>query len=1025
MSPNRGSTIRLHKSPLALALAASLMLPLCAYAQSTTPDQEQDATEEAATTDSTTTQPDVSTLDKVTVTGSRIAKDTFNSISPVQVISRDETTVAGFNSTTAVLQSNVVTGGSEQINNAFGGYVTDGGPGANTLGLRGLGPTRTLLLLNGRRVSPAGSRGAVGSADLNVLPNIMIDHIEILKDGASSIYGSDAVAGVVNVVTKNKFDGAAVEFQHNATQHGGGEETRWSGMLGTTRDNWRISGSLEFYHRDEIQLGDRDRASKCPRPLYGRDPATGNYGAEDYIDPVTGEPKCWGLDAGGVTINTLGTAYMLGRPGLGSLGYYGTYDPSGLANLPPGFDYFNRWRPNAGITDGDLPGFEGVDYEGRTTYDPRMKKEGLISPTTNVTGFLQGAMDLNAMGSAEAYFEILAHRRESRQTGYLQHSMDYPVGSPLLGELSWLPAYSNAAPADGSTNGLLPAARVFMGWGLYDNWQKVNFGRFTGGLRGNLGSSWNYDGYVSYARSDSDYYTQNRLTNRIAQSFDVVPDGQGGFACRDTSNGCVAAPVLSADVIAGNLSPAYRDFIMQDTHGNTLYEESTVNFTVNGPLFDIATGGTAAAAIGVEYRRSEIDDTPDINSINNNLFGFTSSTPTRGKDNVKELFAEVELPVLSALPGAQELTFNLSGRYTDYDSYGSDKTWKLGMLWTPVSWLSLRASNGTSFRAPALFEQFLGATSGFGDQSGDPCNGWGQMTDKTSNRYLNCQSEFPNEPNFQQKSSLTILTKGGAETGLAAETSKALTAGLVLQPEFPEWFGDLSFAADYYDIQVNNGVQKLTSGQILGLCYGQSTAEFSADTGYCGLVQRDGSDALTITTGYVNVASDKVRGWDFTLRYTRDIGQGEFRANAMVSHYLEQSGRTFPTDPYKDYAGSMYNYAPDYTGALDLTYGIRNWEVRYGLDWVSSINGYDYYKKYDDFDYSPYYQMKVDDYFLSHLSVRYKADDWSITGGIRNVADKDPPKISTGAYSVIGNAPLYSGYDYFGRVYFMNFTKEF
>lgn len=1014
MSPNRGSTIRLHKSPLALALAASLLLPVSAYAQNAPETQDQDTTEEATSTESTTSSSDVSTLDKVTVTGSRIAKDTFNSISPVQVISRDETTAAGFNSTAAVLQSNTVTGGSEQINNAFGGYVTDGGPGANTLSLRGMGPTRTLMLLNGRRVSPAGSRGAVGAADLNVLPNIMIDHIEILKDGASSIYGSDAVAGVVNVITRTKYDGAAVEFQHNATQHGGGEETRWSAMAGTTRDNWRISGSLEFYHRDEVQLRDRDWASKCPVPMFGLDPATGQYGADDYIDPVTGEPKCWTLDAGGVTINTLGTAYLLGRPGLGSAGYYGTTP----------FDYFNRWRPNAAITDGDLPGYEGVDYNGRTTFDPEMTKEGLISPTTNITGFLQGAMDLDSLGGAEAYFEILAHRRESRQTGYLQHTVDYAVGSPLLGDLIDLPA-AILAPADGSTNGQNVAARAFIGWGLYDNWQKVNFGRFTGGLRGNLGSSWNYDGFVSYARSDADYYTENRLTDRIARSFDVVSDGQGGFVCRDASDGCVAAPVLSADVVAGNLPQAYRDYIMQDTHGNTLYEETTANFTVSGPLFDIATGGTAAAAFGAEYRRSKIDDTPDINSINGNLYGFTSATPTRGKDAVSEVFAEIELPVLSALPGAQELTFNLSGRYTDYDSYGSDQTWKVGMLWTPVNWLSLRASRGTSFRAPALFEQYLGATSGFLNSNVDPCDGYMDSTNKVSNSYLNCLSIFGDRanPNFQSTQSVTVYTTGGAETGLAAETSVATTAGLVLQPEFPEWFGDLSFAADYYDIQVDNGVAKLSGSQVANLCYGQSQAEFNAGTGYCALVDRAANDALTVTTGYINVASDKVRGWDFTLRYARDIGQGQFRANAIVSHYLEQSGRTFPSDPYKDWSGSLM--APEYTGELNLTYALRNWEVRYGLDWVGSINGYDYYKRYDDFDYTPYYQMKIDDYYLSHLSLRYKADDWSITGGVRNVADKDPPRISTGAYSVIGNAPLYSGYDYFGRSYFVNFTKEF
>ncbi|KAF1698944.1 TonB-dependent receptor [Pseudoxanthomonas jiangsuensis] len=1004
---------RFNKNPLTLALATALMFPLgVVHAQDATEEDSQESTEEAAPTNT-------STLDAVTVTGSRIAKSTFNSVSPIQVIPREESTVAGFNSTAGLLQSNAVTGGSDQINNAYGGYVVNGGPGVNTLSLRGLGPTRSLLLVNGRRLSPSGSRGAVGSVDLNTLPNIMVEHVEVLKDGASAIYGSDAVAGVVNVVTKSKFDGVAVEFQTNATQNGGGLETRWGTLFGTSGDKWRVSGSLEIYDRQEVTMGDRDWASDCPRPLLGRDDATGRYGADDYIDPTTGEPKCWGLDAGGVTINTLGTQYLLGRPGLGSLGYYGTYDPD---NMPPGgFDYFNRWRPNASVTDGDLPGYEGVDLEGRTTYDPTMKRESLISPTTNVTGFLQGSMDLGVMGDAEAYFEALITRRESEQTGYLQHTVDYAVGSPLLGDLSWLPRMS-AAPADGSTNGLPIAARAFIGWGLYGNRQTIDFGRYTAGLRGDLGSSWSYDGYLSYGRSDADYYTDNRLTDRIAKSYDVVSDGNGGFVCRDTSDGCVAAPVLSADVVAGNLSQAYRNYIMQETHGSTIYEEETAAFGVSGPLFDIPFGGTVAAAFGVEYRGMEIDDTPDINSINSNLYGFTSSTPTRGEDSVKEAYAEFEIPLLSGLPGAQELTFNLSGRYTDYDSYGSDDTWKLGMLWTPVDWLSLRASRGTSFRAPALFEQFLGASSGFANQSGDPCNDWGNATDTNSNTYLNCSS-LGLPPNFNATNSITVYTQGGAETGLSAETSEAVTAGLVFQPEFGDGFGDLSFAADYFSIEVKNGVARLSGAQVLALCYGQSQAEFTAGSGYCSLVQRAANNSLTVTTGYINVARDKVRGWDFTTRYARDIGQGRFVANLAVTSFLEQGGQTLPSVEYKDYSGTIG--APELTGQLDLNYTIRNWRVRYGLDWVGSVESYSYYEKYDGVDYRPTYQMAIDDYFLHNLSLKYTGDDWSVTGGIRNVADKDPPVVSTGAYTTIGNAPLYSGYDYFGRTFFLNFSKEF
>lgn len=983
-------------NPLSLALAAALLLPMGAVFA-------QDASEEEATTEQA--ESSAQTLDKVTVTGSRIARDTFNSVSPVQVISRDDSTVAGFNSTTGILQSTAVTGGSSQINNAYGGYVVNGGPGVNTLSLRGLGATRTLLLLNGRRVSPAGSRGAVGSADLNVLPNIMVSHIEILKDGASSIYGSDAVAGVVNIITRPKVDGLTVEFQNNSTQDGGGGEVRGSIMAGKTGDRWRVAGSAEIYQRFELTLGDRGWASDCPRPLFGLG-ADGNYGADDFIDPTTGQPKCWTIDDSGVTINTLGTGNRVGEPGLGSVG-------TGAAG-----NIFNRWRPNANVTTG-LPGFEGVDYFGRDSFDPDMLKESLISPTTNFTGFLQGGYDLQSLGDAELYFEALVHRRESRQNGYLQHSLDYPVNSPLLGSLSFLPAYM-LAPADGSTNGQNVAARAFIGWGLYKNWQTVDFYRATAGLQGNLGSEWNYDASFSHARSNANYYTENRLTDRYAKSLDVVPDGNGGFVCRDTSDGCVAAPVLSAAVIGGNLPQAYRDYIMQDTRGNTLYTESTFNANVSGPLFDLPHG-TVSGAFGVEYRDQEIDDTPDPQSVAGNLYGFTSAQPTRGKDSVSEVYAEIEIPVLSGVPFAQELTFNASGRYTNYDSYGSDTTWKLGMLYTPINWLSVRASRGTSFRAPALFEQFLGATSGFLGTANDPCNDWGSKQ-PTSAVYRNCSSlGLPTD--FQATSSITAYTKGGAETGLAAETSVAVTAGIVLQPEFPEWFGDLSFAADYYDIKVNNGVARLGHANVLNLCYGSEPADFNAGAGWCNLVQRAANDTLTVTSGYVNISESMVRGWDFTARYVRDIGPGSFRANAMVTNLLNSSGRTFPTDPLRNNAGRVT--VPQYTGTLDLSYTFKSWFIRYGLEWVGATEDYSYYDLNSNFDYRPYYLMETDDYYLHSMSAQYRGDGWSATAGVRNIADKEPPMVSTGAYNTIGNAPLYSGYDMLGRSFFFNLTKSF
>ncbi|WWW34953.1 TonB-dependent receptor [Stenotrophomonas rhizophila] len=696
----------LSRNPLSFALATAVLFAASApvFAQDSS-DQASEGTKSKATN-----------LDTVTVTGSRISKDTFNSVSPVQVVTREESLLAGFNSTTDALQSTAVTAGSSQINNAYGGYVTDGGPGANTPGLRGLGPTRTLILLNGRRVAPAGSRGAVGSADLNVLPNSIVDRIEILKDGASSIYGSDAVAGVINIITKTKVDGVSFEAQHNATDGGGGDQRRYSIMFGATGERSHFSGSYEYYTRNELTLNDRSW-TRCATDKYRDIDVADHWGSGDFIDPLTGQSKCYTLDSGGVTINTIGTNT---RTGVAAPGGVGTR--------------FNRWRPNAAVTTG-LVGYEGVDTFTRDTFDKDMLNQSLISPAKTHTLFFQGGVDIGVLGDAELYYEFLGNKRKSTQTGYRQLSLDYGVGNPLI------PANlrdSVAGAPTNLTNGANLGVRAFIGFGNDQSKQNVDYYRFNAGLRGNLGSEWKYDFNVMHSDNDADYTFQSFLTSRLAQSLNVVANGAGGYSCVDPSNGCIAAPGLNSNTIGGNLPADWKNWVFVPVTGNTQYKEDTVNFNVNGPLFDMPYG-TAAGAFGVEYRKAKIDDSPSQYSVDGDLFNLTSAAPTRGSDSVFEAYGELELPLLSGVTGAEELTVNLSGRYTDYKSYGSDETYKIGTLWTPVKWLSFRASYGTSYRAPALYEQFLGGTTGFLANTADPCNEYGER-EPSSLRYQNCAS---------------------------------------------------------------------------------------------------------------------------------------------------------------------------------------------------------------------------------------------------------------------------------------------
>lgn len=948
-----------------------------------------------------TTNQDVTTVDEIVVVGSRIRRDNYNAPSPTQVVTREEATLQGFASTTEALQSTAVTGGTSQINNSYGGYVTNGGPGANTIGLRGMGPSRTLVLLNGRRVSPAGSRGSVGSADLNVLPTAMIERVEVLRDGASSVYGSDAVAGVVNIQTRKNFEGLVFEAQRNEPleANGNGGSTRLSLTAGARGDRWRAAGSIERYERDELTLRDRE-FTRCQTDGFRFD--------NDFIDPLTGKSKCYPLTttgSNGVTINTIGTNMLTGIGAAGTVG-----------------DTFNRWRPNSGVTSG-LVGFEGVggganDLNVRDTFEDRMLNESLISPVEITTIYGEGGYQLNALGNAEVYGEILYNKRESSQTGYRQLSLDYAKGSPLIPtSLSGSTAFGDQGLNKGQDVGV----RAFIGFGNDHSRQEQSFNRYVGGIKGDFFlTDWRYDLSASYSRSRSEYTSEQFLTDRLIESLDVVSNGAGGFQCRELASnpGCVAAPALTTQTIGGVLPKEWVDYVFRPVTGVTVFEEKIVSLGIDGPLFSLPAG-QVMGFFGAEWRDSEIDDTPGLDSQTGNTYNFSTSAITRGTDSVWEVFGEVEVPLLRDAPFAKELTLNGSFRYTDYDSYGDDTTYKIGLVYQPIDGVTFRGTYGTSYRAPALFEQFVGATTGYQSNTLDRCNNYG-APNVNPNRVANCTREgLPTD--WQSTTSVEVITAGGADAGLAAETSKNMTIGLVLQPRLPEGWGDLAFAVDYYEIEVSNGVSRTGAGQILTRCYDSNPADFAADNGFCRLVERDAANGqLTVHDSYVNLATDNVKGLDYTLRYRKDVGPGTALFNLGVTQYTEISNKLFEEDPLEDYVGMIDN--PEFTGTADLSYAWDKWRVRYGVEWIKGMESYTYY---EEDPATSIYDLEVGDYWQHNASVQYTADGWTVTAGVRNLLNEDPPVISAGVNNRVGNAPLYSGYDYLGRTAFVNLTKSF
>ncbi|MEZ5458892.1 MAG: TonB-dependent receptor, partial [Steroidobacteraceae bacterium] len=748
------------------------------------------------------------------------------------------------------------------------------------------------------------------------------------------------------------------------------------------------------------------------------DPTTGDR--LDQIDTRTGEPRCFPISG------------LAGTNGLAH-----NYIVSAVINSAGTALAGQRWSPTPGTT-GFIPGWTNVDNPLARPFAPdQLLQESLISPAKNSTAFINGSYDLRSLGDAEIYFEALYTKRESEQIGSRQLSLDYVRGSPLVPEpFRSTPVRIGVNPAGVALAGGSIVARSLIAFGLDETSQEVDYLRVVGGIRGDLTflGDWKYDAYVNYNLSNADYTFQSFLTDRIYNSLDVVVAPTGttaptrtvdgvAYTCRvntvNTAAGCVPAPPVDANALGGNIDAAYRNYVFRPVTGKTIFEEATFSAIFDGSLFDMPAG-TAKAAVGLEYRTSRINDTPSADSINQNLYNLTAGGITKGDDAVSEVFLEVELPLLRNVAFAKDLTFNASGRYTDYDSYGSDETYKLGLNWAPFNWLKLRATKGTSYRAPGVFEQFLAPTSGFISAQNDPCNQWGTLP-VGSIRRANCESELPGNPTFLQSSGIRVDVGGGAAQGIASETSEAATFGIVFQPTLPAAYGDLQVALDWWKIDIDDQVSRIGGGGLLRLCY--DDPDFRAGGGFCNFVApRTAGGNLQVADNFLNIASQKAEGLDWNIRYTRALGTGTLRLDLRATDFILQDSKLFPTDPFDRNNGTLFQ--PEWTGDFEARYDWREWTFRYGLTFVGEQDSYEFFG--EDPATSPFV-LAVSEYITHGVSVRYLSKNkWSVLAGVSNLTDEEPKKFSSGVTSLrVGDGLLYSGYDFFGRTAFMTVTKTF
>jgi len=954
-------------------------------------------------------------VEAITVTGSRIRRSEFTAAAPIQVLTAERAELEGSATLSAVLQNSSLAAGSGQINNQYTGYNVTGGPGVSTISLRGLGANRTLVLLNGRRAGPAGVRGQVGPFDLGVVPESIVERVEILKDGASSVYGSDAVAGVVNIITRKKLDGGELKLYGSNPLDHGGKAYRATGAYGKTFDKGYFNISGEYFRQEILRRSDRADTACAADYLF--DPKTG--ARKDYKDSVTGQFKCNNLGNGYVQLVSGSVNLVPTTPGV-------AYPTAAQGNdtTIAGFARFNRI------------GYPST-YAYAPTTTPLYDRSSTVSPEIRSTVAFNGGYQITP--NVEAYTELMFSERKSAQIGVGQVFQSFAQRNTLNGAVNYLPA-SNPNNTIGQ-NALTISAYESNGH------QDVKYYRAVAGLRGSIdwNGGWDWDIFGQYSKSDATYDFGPRIyldrfvalnSPNVACTNNPAGGNFSGFDCAKLPNGI---PWMSSRVLQGQFNQAERDFLFFNETGTTEYSHAYVEGTVSGDLFSLPTG-PVAGAFGFQVRKERINDKPGYQAANRNMALYSSAGQTKGSDSSKEVFGELDLPLVRDQFLMERFDINLSGRYSDYASYGSDATWKIGANWKVLPSLTLRYTHGTSFRAPSLYELYLGNQIGYSSQSAiDPCFDLANSTTATQTIRNNCASQgIPNSYNALGGSSATVFSTGG-RGNLKAETAVANTFGFVWSPSF----ADLNVAVDYFTINVDDEVRQFGAANILKQCY--NSTDFATNP-FCSLFTRDPSKfyVLTVQNSYVNVANQVNRGIDLTTYYGHDLFGGRLAVNSQFTWATKNVTTLLGGAAPLDYLGTTFtNDGPGFSGNMSATWKKDDWTFFWGVNMIgkgSDVtqpgNMGDVFPvtKYTDIaggvtttctatvNACAYYKLHSEFTAYHTFSVKKQFGDLSTQIGVNNAFDERPPAASSGQFRV-GTASL-GNYDMIGRRIFVAVTKK-
>lgn len=927
--------------------------------------------------------------DEIVVTGTRIVQPDFEFSNPVASVDAQAIQQSGATNLTDFAQEMPALLNSFDTEESADTGNGGGLQGQNLLDLRNLGTNRTLVLVDGRRHVP-GLEGS-SAVDINTIPIDMVERIEILTGGASATYGADAVTGVVNFVMRTDFEGFQVRAQHGWTDQGGGGDEFLAALWGTNivngRGNIMVAGeysktnALDYFERDIIAPGNAEAI------------ISGNIvrGAR-YIDTSPGGSFVTDCDGDYGFVFSCGT---------------GANDPDTSdidTGTFTGIDYNGDGTP---WVDGEYVG--GAFMVGGTGSRLEDFNDQLIPDLERWT--INGRMHYDFTDSVRFITELKWAHTET----YFVGQPTYDFGTTMSIDNPFMPAsIRNAALAPGGTvdEGEAGVAmfRDNFDLGTLDHDVTRDTFRAVVGIEGAITDWLNYN--VSYTHgltvSDQRYHTRNN--ERWAAGIDVVDNGSGP-ECRDNALGgetwdpgtCVPINVFGDGV----MSQAAIDWVMTDMYNSETMEQSVLTAFLAGNTggFELP-GGPIAYVIGAEYRKEssefDFDNYAQTLSAPDELFWNGQGIDSEGSYNVSEAFAEVSLPILRDMPFADDLVLDAAYRLSNYSSIGETDTWKVGLRYSPTSWLTFRGTTATAVRAPNITELYLPQQITFGNTGGtDPCDS--DLVDAgTPLRRTNCIAAFaalgvPYDPDtWQNTTSSTIPGLAGGNPNLKPEEAETITYGFVLEPPF---LPGLSIAVDYWDIELTNAVEFLSVGDIAGFCY-----DFAQPNAYCDAIERTpvllASPAIIppggisdFTSGAVNIAAFLTSGYDISIRYRLDpadwglenIGRFGFALNATNLQTWEFKDSAL--SPADDRLGEPGN--PDWQAVFDVTWMLGGLTVNYGYNWFSETDRLGNVPV----GYEKWSARSVHDIYVAYdFLERYR-----IYGGINNFTEQEPDRASVRA----------------------------